>query len=129
MALYDLALDWAGDLQVSAQGDLLQSTSLKLLQERIIRRILTNKKALMWEPDFGAGIPTFVCAELNADIKNQIKQRIIQEVYKEEAVARDPEPEITFTQALDGFIAYIRVWTVESQQISLQFEVNRNGDI
>lgn len=129
MGFYDLALDWDKDLQVSAQGDLLQVTNLDLLKQRIIRRILTNKGALIFEPLYGAGLPQFVCAVLSPDVKNEMKQRVIQEVYKEEAVVRDPGPEINFRQVLDGIIVYIRVWTIDSRQIALQFEVNRNGNI
>lgn len=125
MGFNDLALDWAMDLQISAQGDLAVSTGVPLLKQRIIRRILTNKKQLIFQPEFGVGVPKYVHEGISTSVFNEIKQRVIQEIYKEEAVARNPGPEIIITSTYNGIFISIVVYTVDSNQIALQFEVNR----
>jgi phage baseplate assembly protein W len=125
MGLIDLDLPWAGDLGVSAQGDLLTCTNLPLLKQRILRRIFTNKKALLFEPEYGAGLPQYVHEGISPSIYNEVKQRIIEEIYKEEAVARNPAPTINFEATWNGIAVSIVVFTTDSKQIALQFEVAR----
>ena len=125
MSFHDLALDWEGDLEVNARGGLKLTTGLDLLKQRIIRRIFTNKKEVLFTPDFGAGVPMYVQAGITPTVFGEIKQRVLQEVYKEEAVVRNPAPEINIQFTHNSILIYIRVWTIDSKQLALQLEVER----
>lgn len=128
MSFHDLALAWNDDLVVSAQGDLLTKTNIDLLKERLIRRILTFRKAVIFHPEFGAGIPEFVHAAVSGSVYDEIKHRIIDQVFAEEVVVRDPFPQIDFITTYNGVWVKIVVYTVDSNVISLGFEVTRNGN-
>jgi hypothetical protein len=125
MGFNDLALDWGQDFSISAQCDLQTATDLPLLKQRVIRRILTNKKDLIFEPLFGVGIPQYVSDGISPSIFNEIKQRVIEEIYKEETIARDPAPEIEINGTYNAIFISLVIYTVDSNQVALQFEVSR----
>ena len=87
---------WAGDLGVTATGDLSTVDGGALGTERVLRRLLTNPGEYLWQPEYGAGLARFVgeptdAAAIAAVIRLQMR--------REPAVARDPEP---FVEVLDG---------------------------
>ena len=56
----DAAHYFGSDLQFSANGDLLVADGLDESQQRILRRLLTNLKDYLWQPTYGAGLPSYI---------------------------------------------------------------------
>ena len=108
----DLAHVFSGDLATAATGDLLPAAGVDRANQRILRRLLTNPGDYLWHPDYGAGLParigsTFDAAEMEGLIRAQM--------FLEEAVAHDSEPEITLTPIPDGVRVAIRYTLAETQ--------------
>src|SRR5690348_6194894 len=90
---------FSGDLQLSANGGLLNADSSLESQQRILRRLMTNPGSYLWEPNYGAGLPRrigspFDIAEMTALIRSQM--------YIEESVQQQTEPQITVTPIMNG---------------------------
>ena len=81
----DLSHTFGGDVQVSANGDLLTASSLNLSQQRILRRLMTNPGDYIWQPSYGAGLAQFVGSPASAA---QIRAVVRSQIFKEAAVAR-----------------------------------------
>jgi len=102
----DLAHLWAGDLSFGPTGDLAIVDGLEMGRQRVLRRLLTNPGEYLWQPGYGAGLPTYVgltpaVAEIAALIGGQMTL--------EPAVAPDPAPVVTVTAIPNGLsvdIAY-----------------------
>lgn len=120
----DLHLEWAGDLVVSSTGDLLACQDFNLLTQRIIRRLITNPKDIIFEPAYGVGVGRYIDEGLNQDLYAQIRRRIIEQVYKEDIVARNPEPEITFQDDINGLFVSLKIWTRDNRQHDLTLRVS-----
>ncbi len=60
-------------------------------QQRVLRRLLTNPGDYIWQLDYGAGLARFIGQPANP---LQIKAVIRSQIFKEAAVARQPEPVI-----------------------------------
>ena len=71
---------FGSDLTLSATGDLLAADGLDGCTQRILRRLLTNPGDYLWQPDYGAGLPSYIGrpldqAALTALIKSQMYQQ------------------------------------------------------
>ena len=121
----DLFLEWRTDLQVSAQGDLRTANEFTLLKQRIVRRLITFPGEVLFQPDFGVGIGRYIDEPLNEDVYAALKRRIIDQVYKEDLVARNPEPEIEISAEYEGISVLLRLWTRDSRELPLRIEVVR----
>jgi hypothetical protein len=98
-ALADLAHFLGSDLSASSTGDILTVTGLNRSQQRILRRLLTNRGSYIGETSYGAGLPQFIgqnidSAEISAVIKGQM--------LLEDSVAPSPPPVVTVTQNAGG---------------------------
>ena len=56
----DFALEWSGDLQLSPSGGVELVDGSTLTRQRLIRRLLTNPGDVLFEADYGAGLPRFI---------------------------------------------------------------------
>ncbi len=95
---------FGGDLSIGPTGDIGCALGATMVQQRLLRRLLTNPGDYVWNPDYGAGLGRFVgdpvdLARIQAVVRGQ--------VLREAAVARRPEPEID--------VAADRVGTVSVQ--------------
>lgn len=122
----DLHHEWGEDLQVSSKGDLLATNDFNLLRQRIIRRLLTNPKDILCEPDFGIGAGRYIDENLTPELYAAIRRRVIEQVYKEDIVARNPEPEISFTPDPNGngLYVHLKLWTRDNKQLDLNLRIS-----
>ena len=88
----DLVLGWGGDLSSSKTGDLGAVLAPDLGTARVLRRLLTNPGAYVWQPGYGAGLARFVGEPVDVD---EIEAVIRGQMLLEAAVARSPEPVIS----------------------------------
>lgn len=72
---------------------------------RVLRRLLTNPGDYVWQPSYGAGLGRFVGSPASAE---RIRAVVRGQIFKEAAVARDPEPVIEVEAGVDG-VTVVRV--------------------
>jgi hypothetical protein len=87
----DLQHQFGSDLSVGPTGDLATVSGSALGQQRVLRRLLTNTGAYIWQLGYGAGLAQFVGQPADA---MRIRAVIRSQIFKERAVARTPEPTI-----------------------------------
>lgn len=102
---------------IGPTGDIGTAAGATLGQQRVLRRLLTNPGDYIWDLDYGAGLAQFIGRPTNP---MQIKAVIRSQIFKETAVARQPEPLIDVQIAPGGaagtVYVYIRYVDAESQQ-------------
>lgn len=131
----DIDHTWGSDINLSAAGDINVVDGQPLVQERIIRRLMTRGfqaagvnvpgevGEYIWSPDYGAGVPQRIGGALNTQ---QIKSLIQSQLLREATVARSPPPQITVTNFLNGVSVLIVYFaSLTGQQTQLSFDVNQ----
>lgn len=113
----DTAHQWGSDLTLGPSGDIATVTGALLGQQRVLRRLLTNPGDYIWQLDYGAGLAQFIGQRANP---SQIRAVIRSQIFKEAAVARQPEPVIDVQVAPGGaagtVYVYIRYVDNDSRQ-------------
>lgn len=113
----DASHQWGSDLVTGPTGDLATVSGPLLGQQRVLRRLLTNPGDYIWQLDYGAGLARFIGQPVNA---SQIRAVIRSQIFKEAAVARQPEPLIDVEIAPGGasgtVYVYVRYVDAESSQ-------------
>ena len=95
----DLAHLWGNDLAWSPTGDLATAIAQALTEQRVLRRLLTTQAEYIWQPDYGASLPSFVGLP-GASLA--IRAAIRAQISKEAAVAQTPAPVIDLTPDPSG---------------------------
>ena len=117
----DLALVFGADLAPGATGDLAVVRGSECGRQRVLRRLLTNPGDYIWQPTYGAGLGRFVGQPVSAA---QIKAVVRGQIFKEAAVARNPEPVIDVAVDPTGVasvsIQYADAQTGDPQLLSFQ---------
>ena len=122
----DISQQWGSDLSLSPTGDLAMTSGAALGQQRVLRRLLTNPGDYIWQLDYGAGLARSIGQPTNA---LQLRATIRSQIFKEAAVARDPEPVIDVepaTENADGAV-YVQISYVDApsgQTQTLSFSVS-----
>ena len=98
-------------------------------QQRVLRRLLTNPGDYIWQLDYGAGLARFIGQPANP---LQIKAVIRSQIFKEAAVARQPEPVIDVQVSPGGaagtVYVYVRYVDADNGQTQiLSFSVSGVG--
>jgi hypothetical protein len=88
----DLSHQWGSDLSLGPTGDLALASGSEEGQQRILRRLLTNPLDYIWQPQYGAGLASFVGEPADS---LRIRARVRGQISREPAVARSPEPNIS----------------------------------
>lgn len=117
----DLSQFWGQDLVVSAGGDILPVDGSTLGTQRVLRRLLTNPGDYIWQPEYGAGLPSYIGDAVSpATIVGVIRSQLFMEA----AVARDPDPVITVIPIAGGLSINIQYYdaTTGAPQL-LDFDV------
>lgn len=121
MTMADASQYFGSDLTLSATGDLLVADGLEESKQRILRRLLTNPGDYLWEPDYGAGLPTYIGRPLD---QAALTALIKAQMYQEASVAHDPEPQVAVQAIANGLsvqIAY--TYAPTGQTATLAFDV------
>ena len=88
----DVFLEWQGDFQLSATGDLLVIDGDVETRQRLERRLFTAVQGYIWHLQYGAGLPQKIGGTLSvADIKSVVNSQIGLEA----TVAPNPPPFIS----------------------------------
>ena len=118
----DLFHQFGNDLTVSASGDLATVDGTPLGEQRVLRRILTNQGAYIWELTYGAGLPAKIGSTIQSDALTGL---ILTQMYLEDIVARTPLPTVLVTKTAPGIfsvsIKYTDAYT--GLQASLSFDL------
>jgi len=122
--MVDFSLLWNEDISVSSTGDIGTVDGTLLGQQRILRRLLTNQKDYIWQPNYGAGLAAFVGSPVDV---GQIRAIVRSQIFLESCVARTPEPSIDVQLLGNGTILlHIQyVDAVSSTTQSLSFSVKQ----
>ncbi len=95
----DAAHYFGNDLTIAANGDLLMASAPTETTQRILRRLLTANLAYIWQPAYGAGLPSQIGTPTSLiHVQNAIRAQIFQE----SNVAAAPEPTVTLTSNAGG---------------------------
>jgi hypothetical protein len=110
----DIAHQWGSDLEFGPNGDLAVVAGSDLGQQRVLRRLLTNLLDYIWQPAYGAGLAGLIGQPANI---LQIRATIRSQIFKEPAVAQNPEPTIDVTLCPGGAAGdvYVRILYVDAQ--------------
>ena len=107
----DLEMSWSGDLSVSATGDLAVVSDPNLGTERVLRRLMTNPRDYIWNPDYGAGLGQFVGRPVDlAGVEALIRTQMSLET----AVSSTPEPVISVSSDVAGRL-YLQIRYEDSE--------------
>jgi phage baseplate assembly protein W len=97
----DLTLTFGGDLLVGPTGDIALSDGAALTQQRVLRRLLTNAGAYIWQVSYGAGLGQFVGRPgAPAAIQAVARSQLLQEA----AIMAAPGPSVTTADHQDGAV-------------------------
>lgn len=110
---------WGSDLAIGSSGDIGTAAGPVLGQQRVLRRLLTNPGDYIWQLDYGAGLARFIGQPINPQ---QIRAVIRSQIFKEAAVARQPEPVIDVQAAPGGAsgTVYVHIRYVDADSSQTQ---------
>lgn len=135
MPSVSLYLEYGGDLQRSPQGGLLlardTSSEATSTLQRLERLLLTNPRIRdsynnvvargdsMFYPDYGAGIPSFVDANLTSQLLQQLQATILYQITQDPGISRNPAPVISVTgDRVANLNVSVTVYTVSGQIVT-----------
>ena len=101
--VYDVDHNFGSDISLTSLNDIAHSSGLKRSQQRVLRRLLTNPGDYIWHADYGAGLAQYIGQSLNFARNDEIKSKIISQIFLEDSVSKDVQPEIFF-QTIEGGI-------------------------
>ena len=115
----DATHQWGSDLSTGPTGDVATVSGPLLGQQRVLRRLLTTPGDYIWQMDYGAGLARFIGQPANL---LQIRAVIRGQIFKEETVARSPEPVIDVEVMPRGGagIVYVHIRYVDSESAQTQ---------
>lgn len=114
------------DVEVNVNGDLLTADGSDYVQQRIIRRLLTNPGDYIFHSNYGAGLGQYIGQNLSAEKKKEIEGNIIQQILLEDSVAKSPAPVVNF-KVLSANTLYVEITyyeTTSQQEFTLSFQVS-----
>jgi phage baseplate assembly protein W len=124
----ELFHQWGSDMLLGPTGDLVSIQGTTAGQQRVLRRLLTNPGDYVWQPAYGAGLAQFIGSPTSAA---RIRAVVRSQIFREPAVARQPEPviDVIFGGNGDGSvyvgIRYVDADTGETQLLSFSVGTER----
>src|ERR1700722_16608624 len=101
-----IACEWGADLSIGPTGDIKMAPVQASVQQRVIRRLLTNQGDYIWHTDYGAGLGGYVGEPYS---QTAIKGKILNQLQLEALVAMTPVPAIQTNQSVTGPFSAISV--------------------
>ena len=116
----DLSHVVGADLVIGPTGDLATADGPTYVQQRVLRRLMTNRGDDIWDPGYGGGLPSFVGMPVNAaSLETAVRDQMLLEA----AVARLPIPSVSVSSSADNTVTltvtYSDATTGVSQTITL----------
>jgi hypothetical protein len=106
-----LACNWGGDLSVGPSGDIAVSPIQLEIQQRIIRRLLTNSGNYIWHTEYGAGLGSYVGLPYS---QNTIENTTLDQLLHEQLIVTAPPPSVQISQSPGGVFSATSV-TIQYQ--------------
>jgi hypothetical protein len=123
--LADLAHYFGQDLNAAASGDLLTVTGVARGTQRVLRRLLTNKGAYIWEAAYGGSLGAMIGQPFDAEAAEAV---VKAQIFLEAAVARTPQPVISVIEIPNGlFISIAYTDSDTGTIVPLSFSVMKPG--
>jgi hypothetical protein len=109
--LITIVCDWGTDLSVGPSGDINVTPVQSNVQQRLVRRLLTNTGDYIWHTNYGAGLGGYVGQPYSPA---NIEGAIVNQLQLEPLLAATPAPTVQINQSATGPFASISV-TVQYQ--------------
>lgn len=115
----DVSLEWHGDFQADATGDLLLVDGDNEVRQRLERRLFTAVRGYVWHQEYGAGLPQKIGLTYTAP---QIESIVRSQIALEASVAPNPPAKINVTEFPGGSVVIdITYWdAVTGATVSFQ---------
>lgn len=110
----DVSLEWHGDFEPDANGDLLVADGDVAVRQRLERRLFTAVNGYVWHQDYGAGLPQKIGSVLS---ESEIRAAVSAQIALEASVAPYPPAQLTIAAAPNnpGMIAIgIKYWSAKT---------------
>lgn len=102
--LPDLDLPWGGDLSLTPDGDLATVDGNDMVEQGIVRRLLTAVQGYDFHLDYGAGLPQ----RIGRVARDRVIQSIVRsQIGLEAAVAQVPVPTISVSASTTNQGLYV----------------------
>lgn len=90
---------WAGDLAQTPSGDIATVTGSQQGTQRVLRRLLTPRFDLLFNPSYGLGLPRRIGSTTNGRTLTGLARA---QMFQEAAVAISPPPNVTINAMPSG---------------------------
>jgi hypothetical protein len=97
---------WGGDLSVGASGDINVALIQAEIQQRLVRRLLTNPGEYVWHADYGAGLGGYVGETYSPGF---IEGAVLNQLQLEALIAGTPAPSVQTSLSVTGPFSTISV--------------------
>jgi hypothetical protein len=117
--MYDIVLEWGGDLAVGSGGDLALVTGAATTSQRIHRRLLTNPGDYLWHLDYGGGLAQFTGVPTSP---TKIEAVVRTQMALETTVATIPAPLVSarLVDAANGYVVANITYADKSSALPVQ---------
>ena len=89
--MIDIGHLMGSDLTLNSSGDLAVVANDEAVRERVLRRLLTNQGAYIWQLSYGGGLSSFVGQISNTGL---LLATVRSQLMLESSVARQPLPSV-----------------------------------
>jgi hypothetical protein len=110
-----LICDWGGDLSVGPSGDIAVSPVQSEIQQRIVRRLLTNSGDYIWHATYGASLGRYVGIPFSSSV---VENTILNQLLYESLVVATPPPTVQINQSQGGVFSKTSV-AVQYQTVGM----------
>ena len=97
----DASHNFGEDIILSATGDIATVEGSHATKQRVLRRLLTNPGAYIWNLNYGAGLGGFV-GKTNPGAR--VRGIVRQQMRLEAAVANNPAPSVAVNPDINGIL-------------------------
>lgn len=97
----DLYHYFGNDLSFGSSGDIAVSSNSDETNQRVIRRLITNRGDYIFHLDYGAGIRSKIGQPIS---QREIQGAIAGQVVRESGVATTPTPQVGVTSDTSGMV-------------------------